>query len=85
MAVEREIDEIGQMKRSEKQQEDGIKLKNVEDGIGNVGRTRGIWMTESRNVEAGGESLSPVDAARGTSAEGAVRSRDVEFQGKQRG
>jgi hypothetical protein len=35
----------------------------VEDGIRNIGRRRGIWVTESGNVEADGESLRPVDVA----------------------
>jgi hypothetical protein len=49
--VEKEIDEIGQMGRLTKQNEDGVKSRKVEDGIGNVGRGCGIWMTASRNVE----------------------------------
>jgi hypothetical protein len=64
MMVEKENDEIGQMGRSKKQNENVVILKNVEDGIGNIGRTRGIWMTEWRNVEADGESLRPLDVAR---------------------
>jgi hypothetical protein len=40
MMAENEIDEIGWMGRSKKQKEDGMKSRKVEDGIGNVGRTR---------------------------------------------
>jgi hypothetical protein len=40
-------------------------------------------MTESRNIGADGESLMPVDVARGTS--GAVRSMDAERRRRQRG
>jgi hypothetical protein len=42
MMVEKETDEIGRVERSKKQREDGMKSRKVEDGIGNVGRTRGI-------------------------------------------
>jgi hypothetical protein len=66
------------MGRSKKQNENVVKSRKVEEKIGNVGRTRGIWMTESSNVEVVGESLRPVDVAPRTSAEYAVRSRDVE-------
>jgi hypothetical protein len=62
------IDEIGRMGRSKKQKEDVMNSKKVEVGIGNVGRTRGMWTMESRNVEADGESVRSVDVARGTSA-----------------
>jgi hypothetical protein len=55
--VEKEIDKIGRMERSNKQNENMVKSRKVQDGIGNVGRRRGIWMTESRNAEADGESL----------------------------
>jgi hypothetical protein len=68
--VEKAIDEIGWMGRSKKQKEDGMKFRKSEDGIRNIGRTRGIWMTESRNVEADGERLRPVGVARGTSTAG---------------
>jgi DNA helicase TIP49 (TBP-interacting protein) len=71
--VEKEIGEIERMGRSKQQKEDGMKSRKVEDGTGNVGRTREMWTTKSRNVEADGESLRPVEAARGTSAEGARR------------
>jgi hypothetical protein len=37
-------------------------------------------MAESRNVDMDEEGLEPVDAARGISAEGAVRSRNVKCQ-----
>jgi hypothetical protein len=73
MIVEKEIGEIGRMVRSKKQKEDGMKSRKVKDGIGNVERTRGIWMTEWQNVEPDRESLRVVDVARGTSAKGAVR------------
>jgi hypothetical protein len=82
MMVEKGIDTIRRMERSKKQKEDGMKSRKLEDG--NVGRTRGIWMTGSRNAEADGKSLTPVDAAPGTSAEGAVRSRDVECRRRQK-
>jgi hypothetical protein len=78
MMLEKEIDEIGRMGRSKKQNENVMKSKKVGDGIGHVGRTRGIWMTESRNVEADGESLSPADVVGKMLAEGAVRPMDVE-------
>jgi hypothetical protein len=55
-----------------------VKSRKIEDAIGNVGKTGGISMTESRNVEANGERLRPVEIARGMSADGEVRSRDVE-------
>jgi hypothetical protein len=48
--VEKEIDETEQMGRSGKQNEEGVKLRKVEDGIGNVGGGRGRWMTGLRNV-----------------------------------
>jgi hypothetical protein len=83
MMVEKEIDEIGRMGRSKKQNKNALKSKTIEDGIGNVGRTRGIWMTESRNVEADGESLRPTDVPPGTSPEDAIRSRDVESRRRQ--
>jgi hypothetical protein len=82
--VEEEIGKIGRMKRPKKQKEDGMKSPKVEDRIGKIGRTRGIWMMESGNVETDGKSLRPVDVARGTSAEGAVRSRDVGCRRRQR-
>jgi hypothetical protein len=76
--VEKEIDEVGTMGRSKKPNENVVKSKKVEDEIGNVGRTGGIWMAGSRNVEADEEGLEPIDAAREMPAEGAVRSRNVE-------
>jgi hypothetical protein len=84
MTVEKEIDEIGRMERSKKQNENMVKSMKVEEGIGNVGRTSGIWMTELSNIEADGESLRPVDVAPGMSAEGVVRSRDIEWRRRQR-
>jgi hypothetical protein len=84
MMVEKEIDEIGRMGRSKKQKEYGMKSRTIEDGIGDVGKTRGIWMTELRNVEADDESLRPVDVARGTSDEAAIGSKDVECRRRQR-
>jgi hypothetical protein len=63
--VENEIGEIERIGRSKKQKEDGVKSRKVEDRIGNIERTRRIWMTESRNVEADWESLRPVDVTRG--------------------
>jgi hypothetical protein len=44
MMVEKGIDEIGRIGRSKKQKEGGMKSRKVENVIGNVGRTRGIWM-----------------------------------------
>jgi hypothetical protein len=41
MIVVKEIDEIGRMGRSKKRNEDGVKSREVEDGIGKVGRVRG--------------------------------------------
>jgi hypothetical protein len=41
-------------------------------------------MTGSRNAEADGEGLRSLGVARGTSAEGAGRLRDLEYQRKQR-
>jgi hypothetical protein len=76
--------EIGRRGRSKKQNENMVKSRKVEDGIGNVRRTRGIWMTESRNVGADGENLRLVDVARGMSAEDAVRSRDIKYRIRQR-
>jgi hypothetical protein len=55
-----------------------MKSRKVEDEMGNVRRTPGIWVTESRNVEGDRESLRLVDVARGTLAEGAGMSRHVE-------
>jgi hypothetical protein len=78
MTVEKEIDEIGQMGRSKKQNENMVTSRKVEEGTGNIGRTRGIRMTESSNIEADRKILRPVDVAPRTSAEGALRSRDVE-------
>jgi hypothetical protein len=72
------------MERSEKQKEDGMKSRKIEDGIQNVGKTRGTSMADSRNVEMDGECLRPVDAARRTSAEGAVRSGEVEWRRRQK-
>jgi hypothetical protein len=78
MMVEKEIGEIGRMGRLKKQKEDGMKSRKVEDGIGNIRRTHGIWKKESRNVDANRESLRSVDVVRGMSAESALRARDVE-------
>jgi hypothetical protein len=61
------------MERSRKENEDGVKSMKIEDGIENVGRGRGIWVTGSRNVEVNRESLRSLDAAGGTSTEGAGR------------
>jgi hypothetical protein len=72
------------MGRSKKEKEDRMKSRKVEDGIGNVRRTHGIWMTESWNAEADGESLTPVDVARSTSADDAVRLKDIECRKRQR-
>jgi hypothetical protein len=82
--VEEKINEIGRMGRSRKQKEDGMESRKAENEIGNAERTRGTWMRESRNVEAHGESFRPVAVARGTSGEGAARSRDVECWRRQR-
>jgi hypothetical protein len=40
--VEKGIDEIGGMGRSKKRNENVVKSRKVEDGLGNVGRMRGI-------------------------------------------
>jgi hypothetical protein len=56
----------------------------VKDGIENVGRGRGISVTELRNVEANKESLRSFDVAGGTSVEGVGRSRDVECRRRHR-
>jgi hypothetical protein len=77
MMVEKEVNEIGGMGRSKKQSEDGVKSRKAEDWIGNIGRGCGIWMTGSQNVEADGKSLRSLDVARGTSDEGAGRSKDI--------
>jgi hypothetical protein len=45
MIIEKEIDEIGRMGRAKKHNENVVKSMKVEEGIGNAGRTRGIWMT----------------------------------------
>jgi hypothetical protein len=45
------------MEKPRKQNEDGVKSMRLEDGIGNVGRVRGISMMGSRNVETNGEKL----------------------------
>jgi hypothetical protein len=82
MMVEKEIHEIGRIGWSKKQKEDGMKSRKIEDGIQNIGETSGIRMTESRSVEADGKNLRWVGVARGASPEGAVRSRDVEYQRK---
>jgi hypothetical protein len=84
MIIEKRIDEIGPMGRSEKQNENGMKSRSFEDGLGKVGRGRGRWKTGSRNVEVDGESLRSLDAARGTLAQGTGRSRDVECRRRQR-
>jgi hypothetical protein len=65
--VEKEIDEIWRMERLNKQNENMVKSRKAQNGIGNVGRRHGIWMTESRNAEMDGESLRQVDIARGMS------------------
>jgi hypothetical protein len=78
--VEKWIDKIRRMERSRKQNDDGVESMNVENGIENVGRDRGMWMMRSRNVEANGGSLRSLDLAGGTSAEDVERSRDVECQ-----
>jgi succinyl-CoA synthetase beta subunit len=72
------------MEGSRKQNGDGVKLTKLEDGIGNVGRGRGMLMTGPRNVEANGKNLRLLDVASGTSAEGAGRSRDIECQRRDR-
>jgi hypothetical protein len=82
--VKKEIHEIGRMGRSKKQNEKVVKSRMIEEGIGNIERTRGIWMTESQNVETDGKILRFVDVARGMSAEGAARSKKVECHRKQR-
>jgi hypothetical protein len=84
MKVEKDIDEIRRMRRPRKQNEDAAKSKKVEDGIGNVGRGRRIWMTGSQNIEVDGESLRSLDVAGETSAENAERSREVECRRRQR-
>jgi hypothetical protein len=81
----KKIDEVGRMARSRKQNKDRVKSKKFEDGTGNLGRGRGRWTAGSRNVEADAESLRSLDIARGTSAEGARRSRDLECRRRQRG
>jgi hypothetical protein len=83
MIVEKEIDEIGRMRKSKKQIEDGMKSRNIEDWIGNSGRTCGITIMESRNVKADGESLRPVGVGCGMSAEVAIRSKDVQCRRRQ--
>jgi hypothetical protein len=82
--VEKEIDEIGSMKRLNEHNENMVKSRKVQDRIGNVGRRHVIWMTESRNAEVDGESLRQVDIGHGMSAEGAIRSRDIECRRRQR-
>jgi hypothetical protein len=36
------------------QNENGVKVRKVEDGIGKVGRGRGRWMTGLENAETDG-------------------------------
>jgi hypothetical protein len=72
MVVEKEIDEIERMGRLRKQNEDVMKSRKAEDGIENVERGCGIWVTGSRNVEADGKSLRSLDLSPGTSAEGVL-------------
>jgi hypothetical protein len=59
--VEKCIDEIKRMEKPRKQNENGAKLMKVEEGIGNVGRSRGISIPGSRNAEANGKSLRSLD------------------------
>jgi hypothetical protein len=61
-----------------------VKSRKVEDGILNIGRGCGIWMTGSWNIEANGESLKSLAGAGGTSAECAGRLRDVGYRRRQR-
>jgi hypothetical protein len=68
--VEKEIEEIWRIRRLKKHNEDGVKSRKAEDGIGSVGRGRGRRMTGSRNVEANGENLRSLDIAGGTSVKG---------------
>jgi hypothetical protein len=82
--AKKRIDGIEWMERSRKQNKHAVKSMKVENGIGNVGRGRGIAMTGSRNVEAKGESLRSLDGVGGTSAEGAGRSRDLEWRRRHR-
>jgi hypothetical protein len=56
----------------------------VHDEIEDAGRSRGTWMTGPRNVEANVESLKFLDVAGGTSAEGAVKSTEVECRRRSR-
>jgi hypothetical protein len=84
MMVGKRTDEIGRTERSKKQNEDGLKSMKVEDGIHNVGRGHGIFMTGSRNVEANRESLRSLDVVGGTSAEQVGKPRDVECGRRQR-
>jgi hypothetical protein len=63
------------MERSRKQNEDRVKGMQIEDGIENVRRGRGISITQLQNVEANVESLRSLDVAGGTLAEGTGRSR----------
>jgi hypothetical protein len=82
--VKKEMDEIGRIERSNKLNKNMVKSRKVQDGIGDVGTRRGIWMTESRNAETDGVSLRQVDITRGMSVEDAIRSRDIECRRKQR-
>jgi hypothetical protein len=54
-----------------KQNEDGVTPRKADDGIENIGRDRGIWMTGSRNVETDRESLRLLGVARGRFVESA--------------
>jgi hypothetical protein len=56
-----------------------VKSKKVEDEIGKVGTGRGREIAGSRNVEVDGSGLRLLDVARGMLAEGAGRSRDIEY------
>jgi hypothetical protein len=72
------------MERPRKQNHDAVKPMKVDDGIGNVGRGRGISMTGSRNVEVNGECLKLFNVVGGMSAEVAGRSRDVVCRRRER-
>jgi hypothetical protein len=70
MTVEKWFDETGRMEMSRKQNENDVKSRKVEDGIG--------------NVETKGERLRSLDIASWRSAEGAGRSRDVDYRRRHR-
>jgi hypothetical protein len=81
--VDGKVDEAKRRRDKSRKVEDGIESRRIEDGIGKVGTGRGIWTAGSRNVEMDRNYLRSLDAAGGTSAEGAGKLKDVECRKRQ--